>query len=73
VNLNTIEAVTISDIGFFSPIVRQQPKVKYTVTFASSDGSTLFTFEDQQDDQSLDNLAKKIADKIAGRTARCYQ
>ena len=73
INLTTIEAVTVSDIGFFSPIVRQQPKVKYSAGLISGEGAWLFKFDDQQDDQSLDNLSKKIAVRIAGRVARCYR
>ena len=73
IDLTTIENATVSDIGFWAPIVRQQPKVKYTATFVSSEGATLFRFDAQQDDQSLDNLSKKIADRITGRIAGCYQ
>jgi hypothetical protein len=71
--LNTIETVTATSPGFWAPIVRQQPKIKYAATFTSGDGGKLFSFDDQQDDESLDTLAKKIADKVAGRVVKCYK
>jgi len=73
VNLNTIETFTVSDIGVFSPVVRQQVRIKYGATLLSSEGTELLNFEDGQDDQSLDNLTKKVAEKIASRVAKCYQ
>ena len=73
VRLDTIESATVTDIGFWAPIIRQQPKVKYEATLASSDGTTLFTLEDQQDDPSLDTLSKKIAERLGGRVAKWYE
>jgi hypothetical protein len=71
--LNTIESVTATSLGMWAPIVRQQPRIKYTATIVSEDGSPVFTFDDERDDESLDTLTKKIAERVSDRVVRCYK
>ncbi len=73
VKVNTIETVTTTSIGAFSPIVKQQPKIKYTATLLAADGTTALNFDGEQDDESLDTLTKKIAEKVGDRVARCFR
>jgi hypothetical protein len=73
VTLNTIETVATTSIGMWAPIAKQQPKIRYNATFVAGDGTTLFSIDDAQDDESIDVLTKKIAEKVGARVARCYK
>lgn len=73
VKLNTTETVTSGSPGLWVPIVVQKPKIKYTATLLSEDGTTLFSSDDERDDESLDTLAKKIGEKVSERVVKCYK
>ena len=73
VRLDSIEAVTTTGMGMWAPIVRQQPKIKYVAKLMSGDGATLFTVEDQKDDESLDTATKKVGEAVADRVTKWYR
>ena len=73
VKLDTIEAVTTTSIGFWAPIIRQQPKIKYHAALVAENGTTLFDSDDSLDDESLDTLTKKIADRLGARVSKFFR
>jgi hypothetical protein len=73
VKLDAIETVTSTSPGLWMPKMTQRPRIKYFVTLLSHDGTLVLTFEDKQDDESVDNLTRKIGEKIADRVARYFR
>jgi hypothetical protein len=73
VNIDNIETVTATSIGMWAPIVRQQPKIRYTVTFLSPEGETLLKLEGEADDESLEKVTRRIGEDVGRRIARCFK
>ncbi len=72
IKLDAIDQVTSTGFGWFMPTMRQQPRIKYVTTLLAHDGASLLTFDDREDDESLDNLAKTIGERIADRVTRFF-
>jgi hypothetical protein len=73
VKINTIETVTTTSPGLWMPVAKQQPKIKFTATLLADDGTTLFSFDGEKDDESLDTATKKIADEVSKRVEKYYK
>lgn len=73
VELDTIENETKHKPGpFFTTIVYQHCKIRYTARLISPDGVKLFEFEGREHDESLDSLTQIIGRYIGKRVAKCY-
>ncbi len=73
VKLDTVETKTRSDIGLFSPVVKQDIRMKFNVTMNSGDGARLFKFDGDESDESIDTLARKVGEKVGGRVPRYFK
>lgn len=72
VNINTIETRVTTKLGMWATVVDREPKIKYTATLLSGDGTTLFSINGTDYDESLDDVTGKIGRHIGEWVADSY-
>jgi hypothetical protein len=73
VKVDTVETRSRSDIGLWSPVVKQDIRMKFNVAMNSDIGAVLFKFDGDESDESIDTLAKKVGERAGSRVPRYFK
>lgn len=73
VKLDTIETVVDTKLGFWAPVVNSNHVIKYHANFQSPNGKTLWDFNKDHEDESLDKVIDKLASKVSGKVEKHFQ
>jgi hypothetical protein len=73
VRIDTVETKVTSAMGAFSPIVKQDLRMKFNTKLNSGSGGVLFRSDSDESDESVDVLARKVAEKAGSKALRYFK